>query len=336
MVYGSRQMMLVMITALAPPGCTSKLALNPDDAVQVPGQRTMLAATVEDNATLAFRPAFGNVAVTFYVNGDRMGKVISGPDGRAVLKCDLAGVTADEFEARAVVDGKLIQTRGPIYRWDAGKTTLAVDIDETISHTNYSDLFIADFDNNSAPLAGAADVLTELSRDYNIVYISARPRFLYQKTVKWLEVHGFPAGPVLHALRFEACFQQTRYKQEMLARLRKQVPNVLIGIGDKAVDDKAYGENQMLAVIIDSRSATSYSEHCLKVRDWAAAREVFRSYRQHLCRPDELAAAIERTELKLRPWLEGVVTQQDAIQQVVFTSEEAPVVPEPAAKSPGL
>lgn len=47
------------------------------------------------------------------------------------------------------------------------------------------------------PFEGAAEVLNQLSKHYEILYLTARPQWAKKLTYNWLERHGFPAGEIV-------------------------------------------------------------------------------------------------------------------------------------------
>lgn len=49
----------------------------------------------------------------------------------------------------------------------------------------------------AAPYKGAASCLKNLKRNFNIVYLSARPSWAFDMTKNWLKEHGFPEGEII-------------------------------------------------------------------------------------------------------------------------------------------
>jgi hypothetical protein len=133
-----------------------------------------------------------------------------------------------------------------------------------------------------------------LARDFEIVYLTARPQFLADKTRVWLAAHGFPDGPLLTAPSWRATLRQERYKRRALARLREQLPNLLIGVGDKMRDVRAYLANHMLAIHIDVQGEASSSDsRAITVRDWNDIRRLFEANRALLVTPQRLRQLLE-------------------------------------------
>lgn len=93
---------------------------------------------------------------------------------------------------------------------------IAIDIDNTIADINKTLLgFVPGFDvkeypnprvttntfkknpwifTNSPPIEGAVEALNRISLHWEIVYLTARPKWARRITQSWLAKHGFPSG----------------------------------------------------------------------------------------------------------------------------------------------
>ena len=291
----------LLVLLSAGPGCASsrKLALHSEDAIAPHGEKAQLSVWLGRGSSLAFKEDVANARVQFYVGDRRLGEATTDRLGRATLSANLPSGRANTFRAVATtLDGEHEHTTGRIFRWSRQQTVIAVDVDGTLSNTNYSDLFVSLNDKVSMPLKGSAEALTELSKRYQILYISARPRFLTEKTRHWLHEHDFPPGPVTHALGFEAVFHQDTAKRDILAEMRVRWPNILIGIGDKQADDKAFGANGMLALIVNP-SPGPYGPHCYILKTWDRVGSFFNSNSVEL-NPTKLASLIHSHDMQLQ------------------------------------
>jgi phosphatidate phosphatase APP1 len=227
------------------------------------------------------------------VNNEQVAEAVTDHDGQAVVSCNLPRSKAESFVAKTQVGKETAETQGTIFRWSNDKTIVAVDIDETISKTDYSGLFFVHVDRHSKPIGNSRDILEGMTKDYQIYYFSARPRFLHEKTKQWLKENRFPPGPVAHASKFEACLHQQTYKRKMLEELRERYPNMLVGIGDKGVDDKAFGANQMVTVLVNYSRLDRYSSRCVLCKDWNQVNQFFTTHRRQLVNPQNALAAID-------------------------------------------
>ncbi len=291
---------LVCLTASLP-GCKPPI-LSVDDAVTL-GDKLRIVAYVEKEPVLGLRRDVEKVRVDFYLNGASVGDDKTDGDGRADVKCRLPNESVSSFEARAVVDGVELRAQGAIHRWTRDRTIIAVDIDETISKTEYRPLILEDRDKKSDPVHDSRKTLRKLSADYHIVYVTARPRFLLDKTRRWLSDEKFPRGPVVTARGLRQWMRPRQHKTRALEDLRDDWPNLLIGIGNNANDAAAYGANKMLALIIppDRKDIGDIGRHAIILRDWDAVADVFEANREVFGDRKQLERAVKGKRLLSLP-----------------------------------
>ncbi len=289
-----------LLAALAPVAGCGLAVLTVEDAITQPGKKARLVAYVEREPVLGMRQDVKDVAVTFHVDGTLIGQDDTNDDGKARDKCRVPS-SADRFEARAVLDGHDLHATAAIFRWDDDRTAIAVDIDNTISDTEYEDLILEDEDDDSDPLKRARRTLRTLADDYHIIYLTARPRFLLEKTRGWLAEHDFPDGPVLTAPGLRQAVRPEAFKCEALHDLRKRWPNLRIGIGDQSSDAEAYGSNDMLSLIISRRPPRTIGPHAVILRNWKAVARFFEANHETLTDPQELEDVIEGKTMLLQP-----------------------------------
>jgi hypothetical protein len=281
-------------------GCGQAL-LNVDDAVLLSGEKVRLVAHVERREGPGIRKQIEGASVRFFVNEREVGSDSTDEDGRASVKCSLQPETASRFEAQTVADGNPLRTTGRIFTWRKDRTIVAVDVDGTISQTDYDDLILKKEDETSSPIKRSRQTLEELAKEYQIVYVTARLRVLVEKTRTWLREKEFPPGPVVTAPRLRDVLLQTRFKRKVLANLRDDWPNLLIGIGDREADAEAYGANRMLTLIVEESARTSHRRHAVVLSDWQEVERFFAANREILSTPAKLKNAIEGKTLLLQP-----------------------------------
>jgi len=165
---------------------------------------------------------------------------------------------------------------------------LIVDVDETISITDYPSLALGVGTDDSRPYEHARDVLVRLSRDFEITYLTARPQWLTGHTRKWLKDKGFPPGTVLTTARMVDVYWPGAFKKRAIAALRRISPNLLIGIGDRHTDADAYVANGMLALIVNPRPSVVYHQHAEVLKDWRAIAAFFEEHAAMLRDPEAL------------------------------------------------
>jgi hypothetical protein len=161
-----------------------------------------------------------------------------------------------------------------LFVWPKNSLILITDVDHTIS--DLSELKIPfTADERIPPLPGAVKALRELAITYRIIYLSARDEILYEKTRAWLEKKGFPEGPVF-CRDFHLGDKQEAFKQRFIAELKKQYPNISVGVGDQPSDAHAYLNNGLRAFLIEPKESSAAPKGAVVVRSW---KEVCRQLR---------------------------------------------------------
>ncbi|MCP4594837.1 MAG: hypothetical protein GY842_29255 [bacterium] len=291
--------------ALAVCAVTSALGRPPvlsvDDAVVVPGDKTYLVAYVEREPLLGIRRDVEDIKVRFQVDGEPVGDDRTNDDGRAKVKCTLASGIR-RFSALATVDGKLLQATGRVFTWQRERVIIAVDVDDTIARTDYTELIFDDDEDEVDAHKRAAKTLERMAGDFHIVFLTARPRFLLEKTRGWLREKDFPAGPVITAKGLRQTARPERFKREVLKDLRKRWPTLLIGIGNSQGDARAYGSSKMLSIMLEPRDGDKdFGRHSIVLRGWKSVARLFDANRAVLTDPDQLERVIKGKGMLLQP-----------------------------------
>ena len=177
------------------------------------------------------------------------------------------------------------------------RTTIVVDIDETLCITDYNCVLWGIGSDDSRPLAHAAETLNELARSYDIIYLTARPSSVAHRSRAWLNRHGFPKGELIGSPSIGDFLGQTGFKKKTLARLKRERKGLLIGIGDKPTDAEAYRENGMLALVVNPWEGKRYHPRDLIFRDWRGIARFFEANEGILMDPLRLASSIRTGEL---------------------------------------
>jgi len=100
------------------------------------------------------------------------------------------------------------------------------------------------------PMPGSPQVMRRLAEKYAIIYLTHRPDYFGPKSKAWLRANDYPAGPLLLSNIGGFLGGSGRFKTRAIGRLRERFANILIGIGDKVSDARAYDDNGMRAFLI--------------------------------------------------------------------------------------
>jgi hypothetical protein len=274
-------------------GC-QRPKLSVDDVILQPGGGGRLVACVHDGP-FGIRQNYGDVGVRFFADNEEIAQDRTNQRGLAEARADLPTVGA--YEARARVAGHELSGSGRVFRWDPQRVCIAVDIDETIATTPVRTLLRGSGVDDSRPIPRSVAVLQDLGRDYQLVYVTARSRFLLEKTRTWLVEQGFPDGPVVAARSIRELFRVESYKRRQIAALRAEWPNLLIGIGDRPSDAAAYDENGMLALALTDEHER-FGPRTVVFRDWDAVARFFAAHRAVLTDAARLRDATKNGTLR--------------------------------------
>jgi len=134
--------------------------------------------------------------------------------------------------------------------------------------------------------------LNRLANDCQVVYITGRPRFLWEKTQRWLDRNGFPPGPLVTAPNMRQCILQASFKRKELASIRETWPGALVGIGDRGADIHAYGQNGMLTLLVGGTPHVDAKRHMYRFENWQSLCDFCVANQDVLANPQRLQAAL--------------------------------------------
>lgn len=148
------------------------------------------------------------------------------------------------------------------------RSTIVVDVDDTLCTTDYKCVIFGIGADHSRPFPAAAQTLRELSRRYDILYLTARPAAVSHRTQRWLEANSFPPGRIIGSKTLWDVIDQASYKKRALVRLQQEGEGVFVGIGDRPRDAKAYHATGLLPIVVNPRAECRYRPDALIFEDW--------------------------------------------------------------------
>ncbi len=257
-------------------GCASSHLLTVEDMLCRPGQKARLVGKLELRGVAVFNKGLDDRKLQFYVKDQFVGADGTNDEGYASVRYRSPDVGIDPLKVSyRGRDGVRLDTTASVFTWRKEDSILIVDIDDTICRT-YKWSLLSSGEDPSPPMAGAVEVLRELSKEFRIVYLTARPREIVPKTRRWLERNGFPTGPVLTWDVDKYPWSQGDYKKERIDQIQDDFDNVRIGIGNTDKDHQAYRKRKMFTILLDPGQRARYIKRGVKVPDWQAVKELFR------------------------------------------------------------
>jgi uncharacterized membrane protein YkoI len=187
-------------------------------------------------------------------------------------------------------DGLAAEAAQPAVRSkEQNRVAIVLDIDETLSVTDYYRLaFRIGARDDSYLHRGSKEVLRELARDFDLIYLTARPQWLFHETRQWLRRQELPPGLVLTTARFQDVIWPGPFKARAIATLRATMPLMLIGIGDRSTDATAYAVNGMLVLIVNAGPFERFEPQTQVFESWTQVGQFVREHRDVLRNPQRL------------------------------------------------
>jgi len=218
------------------------MLITPYDLLVPLGEPASLEVEVEDRWMAFIDPPASGIEIE--VEG--VGRAKTGRNGIATFDLGVLSegthrpvVRFNRKSVEAVV--RVVPREAPI---------IVIDIDETIADVTPWG-FIVRRVRNVLPLSGAREILKEISKSMQIVYLTARDHIFTRKTKLWLRLAGMPEAPVY--LRKGTRYWRTtsrEHKYHRLGELRAKFPNIPWGVGDKPGDAAAYAARGIKPIMI--------------------------------------------------------------------------------------
>lgn len=215
------------------------------DSVTTPGRAVDLEAKFEGGGWRFWRPDLKDRAVTLRIAGRTLA---ARTDRDGVARAQVSAPAPGVYPIESSLDeapGTI--AHGRLFVLDPLKPTAVVDIDGTLSDMN--ELLVPFFGHKAKAFPGSPELLRDLARTHQIVYLTARDDAFDKKSREFLAHHNFPDGPVLYndlGLTSKAELAQLRsknhgaFKLQVIRGLQARGVNVVLGIGNAETDAYAY------------------------------------------------------------------------------------------------
>jgi len=243
------------------------------DVLCKPGERVLLKGRLWRKRIL-LRGVMGR-KIEFFLGKELIGEARTDREGLATLPFRPEGeedyfirvVLAEREGLRTDVASLLVSSRQVETR------TAVLDIDGTLAQ---SSVWLLPFRSHRKirPLPGAIEAVWALARRYAIIYLTGRDDSFLQKTKEWLEMHAFPRAPVFFWDPAMRLVTPAVHKMLTIKALKKEWPNLVLGIGDRPSDALAYLSGGIKAYIVGTHHRRA-PEGAAVFRNWAeVSREI--------------------------------------------------------------
>lgn len=308
----------ITIPLLLLAGC-GPVRLTVDDAVVSPrDDKIRCVAYLQREPIFGIRHFSPGSNIVFKTQDRMIASALTSAAGCAETSAAFSPGSATRLDAFADVLGTKYHGSASIYEWSDQRTIVVVDIDRTIARTDFDHLVLGEGpDERSTPLAGSRRAMETLARDCHFIYVTARPRFLLEKTRLWLEDEEFPPGPVIASPGLREAIHRTEYKLEVLAQFRKSWPALLIGIGNSESDEEAYEKSGLLTLLVNQKRIEPGHSTTYRFRNWKSLARFFEANRELLADPAKLSEALKDGKIGslIHPVANGVTSQSSDISK---------------------
>ena len=243
--------------------------LTLEDTVVASGSSAALTGWLERDLGFFWDPDLPGEEIEFFSEEGTIGFARTGSDGRARLEIRNLSPGIHRFRAQLSQKSRYHAPRVEAYIavYETGEPVLVTDIDMTLAHCSPLG-FITKSNLAVRPLIDSPISLQNLSRDYRIVYLSARDHVFVPKTRAWLRMNGFPNGPLLlRRKRFNRA-SPLEHKRERLREVKREVGGMRYGIGDKPHDVVAYHEQGIRPIWITNKTNGALPGETIRVSSW--------------------------------------------------------------------
>jgi len=261
--------------ALVAYGADAKEAiLTGFDALTTPGQSADLRAKLEG----ARWPHFDvkGEPIEYLLNGQPIGTAITDSDGLAVFTWQPPAAGHYHITVRPAAASKCQATPDVLLvaAWKPDARILISDLDHTLADATALQFLRRD-SKDIPTLPGASDALNDLAQIYRVIYLTARDEAFTRKTRAWLQMNGFPEGPVFSWDFLDAPLSHEKYKAQMIAAFKKSFSHIEAGVGDLVGDAKAYLQNGLKAIIISpGKPPEDLPKAAIDVKSWRQVLEL--------------------------------------------------------------
>lgn len=244
---------VLFLIPLNPPGEEKKSAkLQGYDVLTTAGKEVVLRAKLERQGSLGINPDLNGHELVFHLEGQELGRTKTTDDGTASFQWQIPEPKSGEWEFQvSLPEDSRYGSQNALFRVfirDPKRPSLVIDLDGTICASSELEVGLKAA-NEIEAIEGAAAALQELSKSFDLVYLTARDDALINKTREWLDLRGFPRAPLLVRDIKLWNLSAEKYKTNRLLELKKEF-HLFAGVGDRKEDALAYMAAGMQAYLI--------------------------------------------------------------------------------------
>ncbi|MCO5172350.1 MAG: hypothetical protein M9894_39125 [Planctomycetes bacterium] len=269
---------------LAPPPVAraeSKPAeLRATDALGRPGRAVKLRAKLQRKGFMGINPDVKGEPLDFYLVGEDgraleearfLGTGETSKDGDAELDWTPSAPGQFDVEARIRRGSSYVALPAPLVVAvpPPERGVILVQVDGTVSQATNLTMFRGKPNDQIPQVDGAAVALRTLAQHYQLVYLTGLDETFTTKFRDWLALRQIPRAPVVFWDLFSRSLSHASYMEQLVTRLKRELPQVSVGIGAQASDGALFLGQGMAAVVLGASG--ELPDEVLPARRWDEA-----------------------------------------------------------------
>lgn len=247
------------------------------DALGRPGRAIKLRAKLEQRGILGIDVATEPLDF-FLVAQD--GKALEAPkfvgtgdtgkDGTAELDWEPPAAGQFELEVRLRKGSKYVALPAPcvVAAPPPERSVLLIHVDQTVSRATNVTMFRGTDNAKIDAVEGAAGVLQMLAAHYQLVYLTDLDASFTAKFKDWMKLRGVPSAPTVFWELFEKSLSHAAYMDQAVAKLKKDYPSFVVGVGTVDADATAFQSAGMAAILLQAEPDDDLPDTVLVASRW--------------------------------------------------------------------
>lgn len=269
-----------LLLCAAPARAQAKPAeLRATDALGRPGRALKLHAKLQRKGILGINPDVDEEPLDFFLMAQD-GRALAEPrflgtgetddDGDAELEWTPPAAGQFDLEVRVRRGSNYIALPAPlcVAAPPPERAVILVQVDGTVSQATNLTMFRGKANEEIPQVDGAALALQTLSNHYQLVYLTGLDESFTTKFRDWLALRQLPRAPVLFWELFSRSLSQATYMDQLVTRLRRDLPQIAVGVGATATDAGVFVNQGMAGIVLASPPPGDLPDEVLPARRW--------------------------------------------------------------------
>lgn len=249
------------------------------DSVGRPGRTLKLRAKLERTGLLGINPDVAGEPLDFFLLSHDgkpvepakfLGTGDTNKDGDAEVEWEPAGAGQFELEVRLRRGSKYVALPAPcvVAVPPADRTIVLVHVDKTVSQATNITMFRGTANDQIAVVDGAPLILRALATHYQLVYLTDLDVSFSSKFKDWMRLRQVPTAPTVFWELFEKSLSHASYMEQSVQKLRRDHPQMTVGVGTETSDATAFIGAGMAGVLLQREPASGLPKEVLVARRW--------------------------------------------------------------------